>query len=125
MPVGVTGDALASTPFRIVDLVDAQIQPEATACWESLTAKGGEGMVVEPLDFVTNGLRGRTQPAVKAFGGEHLLIIRGLEYTLPGNLERLRTRSLEARPSLGLGEFALGIESLERFVRREPLRRVH
>jgi len=27
--------------------------------------------------------------------------------------------------SLALGEFALGIEALERFVRREPLRRVH
>ena len=27
--------------------------------------------------------------------------------------------------SLALVEFALGIESLERFVRREPLRRVH
>ena len=27
--------------------------------------------------------------------------------------------------SLALGEFALGVESLERFVRREPLRRVH
>ncbi|MEO6811102.1 MAG: hypothetical protein ABI353_18485, partial [Isosphaeraceae bacterium] len=27
--------------------------------------------------------------------------------------------------SLAIGEFALGIEGLERFVRREPLRRVH
>jgi hypothetical protein len=27
--------------------------------------------------------------------------------------------------SLALGEFALGVEGLERFVRREPLRRVH
>jgi protein phosphatase len=27
--------------------------------------------------------------------------------------------------SLALGEFALGIEGLERFVRGEPLRRVH
>ena len=29
------------------------------------------------------------------------------------------------RLSLALGEFALGVEGLERFVRREPLRRVH
>jgi len=27
--------------------------------------------------------------------------------------------------ALAIGEFALGIEALERFVRREPLRRVH
>ena len=31
----------------------------------------------------------------------------------------------ERKRSLALREFALGIEALERFVRREPLRRVH
>jgi len=41
------------------------------------------------------------------------------------NLERLRARGLAAKRSLALREFALGIEALERFVRREPLRRVH
>ena len=30
-----------------------------------------------------------------------------------------------SKRSLALREFALGIEALERFVRREPLRRVH
>ena len=38
---------------------------------------------------------------------------------------RLRKRGLGAKRSLALREFALGIEALERFVRREPLRRVH
>jgi protein phosphatase len=37
----------------------------------------------------------------------------------------LRGRSLGRKRSLALREFALGIEALERFVRREPLRRVH
>jgi protein phosphatase len=32
---------------------------------------------------------------------------------------------LSAKRSLALREFALGVEALERFVRREPLRRVH
>ena len=41
------------------------------------------------------------------------------------NLERLRTRGLSHRRSLAVREFALGIETLERFVRREPLYRVH
>ena len=44
---------------------------------------------------------------------------------MPGNLERLRRRGLGAKRSLALREFALGVESLERFLRREPLRRVH
>jgi protein phosphatase len=44
---------------------------------------------------------------------------------LPENLERLRSRALGAKRMLALKEFALGVESLERFVRKEPLRRVH
>jgi protein phosphatase len=41
------------------------------------------------------------------------------------NLERLRNRSVSTKRSLALREFALGVEALERFVRQEPLRRVH
>ena len=48
-----------------------------------------------------------------------------MEYTLTGKLERLRSRGLSVKRSLALREFALGIEGLERFVRKEPLRRVH
>jgi hypothetical protein len=36
-----------------------------------------------------------------------------------------RNRGLGGKRSLALREFALGIEALERFVRKEPLRRVH
>ena len=53
------------------------------------------------------------------------LPIYGPEYTAPQNLERLKSRGLGVKRSLALREFALGIEALERFVRREPLRRVH
>jgi protein phosphatase len=42
-----------------------------------------------------------------------------------GAPDRLRSRGLSAKRSLALREFALGIEGLERFVRREPLRGVH
>lgn len=44
---------------------------------------------------------------------------------MPGNLERLRKRGLKGKRSLALREFALGVESLERFARGESLRRVH
>jgi protein phosphatase len=47
------------------------------------------------------------------------------DYASEANLSRLRNRGLGAKRSLALREFALGIEALERFVRREPLRRVH
>ena len=116
---------LLATPFKVVDVTDESGQREGARWWEELTARGGEGMVVKPLDFVTKGRRGIVQPAVKCRGREYLRIIYGPEYTSPEHLERLRSRSLAAKRSLALREFALGIEALERFVRMEPLRRVH
>jgi protein phosphatase len=62
---------------------------------------------------------------VKCRGKEYLRIIYGPDYTMPENLTRLRSRGLSGKRSLALREFALGVESLERFVRKEPLRRVH
>ena len=47
------------------------------------------------------------------------------EYLLPENLERLRSRGLGAKRSLAAREFALVTEALDRFVRKEPLRRTH
>ena len=82
-------------------------------------------MVVKPLEFILRGKRGLAQPAVKCRGREYLRIIYGPEYTAAEHLERLRSRGLAAKRSLALREFALGVEALERFVRREPLRRVH
>jgi protein phosphatase len=120
------GDGLLlATPYKQVDVTDTATVEEATRWWEELTARGGEGMVVKPMDFVARGRRGLTQPAVKCRGPEYLRIIYGPEYLLPENLERLRSRSTSAKRSLALREFALGIEALERFVRNEPLRRVH
>ena len=116
---------LLGTNYREVDVTESESQAAAIAWWEALTERGGEGMVVKPLPFVARGRRGLLQPAVKCRGREYLRIIYGPEYTLPENLERLRARGLFVKRSLALREFALGIEALERFVRREPLRRVH
>ena len=82
-------------------------------------------MVVKPLANLTRTRRGLAQPGIKVRGREYLRIIYGPEYTAPENLERLRSRSLGAKRSLALREFALGMEALERFVGNEPLRRVH
>jgi polynucleotide kinase-phosphatase len=116
---------LRATPWRAVDLTDPTSESDAIGWWEQLTAAGGEGMVIKPLTFTTRGPRGLVQPAVKCRGAEYLRIIYGPEYLVPENLERLRARGLSAKRSLALRELALGVEALERFVRREPLRRVH
>ena len=122
---GAAGRLFFPTTARVVELTDAQSEAEAVAWWEEATGRGGEGMVVKPLSFVARGRRGLVQPAVKCRGPEYLRIIYGPEYTLPENLERLRKRGVGAKRSLALREFALGVEGLERFVRGEPLRRVH
>jgi len=114
---------LLATPYHVVS--DDASERGAIRWWEELTEAGGEGMVVKPLTFVHRGRRELAQPAVKCRGREYLRIIYGPEYTREQHLTRLRQRSLGAKRSLALREFALGIEALERFVRCEPLRRVH
>ena len=116
---------LQATAHQILDVTDPESEAAGVRWWTELTERGGEGMVVKPLDFVARGRRGPVQPAVKCRGREYLRIIYGPEYTAPEHLERLRSRRLFAKRSLALREFALGIEALERFVRAEPLRRVH
>ena len=117
---------LFATPYRVIDVTDAEEVAAGVAWWEELTSRGGEGMVVKPLDFIpARGQKRPVQPAVKCRGAEYLRIIYGPEYTLPEHLERLRERGLAGKRGLAHREFALGIEGLERFIRHEPLRRVH
>lgn len=116
---------LLATQHRKVDLVDTASEQTAVAWWTEHTERGGEGMVVKPLRFIEKGRRGIVQPGVKCRGREYLRIIYGPEYTLPEHLERLRSRGLGRKRSLAQREFSLGVESLERFIRHEPLRRVH
>jgi protein phosphatase len=116
---------LQMTTARVLDLTDPAAEATVMTWWEELTAQGGEGIVVKPLAFIARGRRGLVQPAIKCRGGEYLRLIYGPEYTAPEHLARLRQRQLGTKRALALREFALGIEALERFVRREPLRRVH
>jgi protein phosphatase len=116
---------LHATAHCVVELTDAANCDTAVRWWRELTDAGGEGMVVKPFDFVTRAGRGLVQPAMKCRGPEYLRIIYGPDYTAVEHLERLRKRGLGAKRGLALREFALGIEGLERFVKHEPLRRVH
>ncbi|HKD35446.1 MAG TPA: hypothetical protein VKB78_01560, partial [Pirellulales bacterium] len=116
---------LLATRCKLVDLTTPEGEREGTSWWEELTGRGGEGIVVKPASFVARGKRGLLQPALKCRGREYLRIIYGPDYDAPENLARLRSRNVAAKRSLALREFAMGIEALERFVRHEPLRRVH
>lgn len=113
------------TEHVVVDLADAASMERGVTWWEELTAAGGEGMVVKPINVVEHGPKGLVQPGIKCRSREYLRIIYGPEYTAPGNLERLRSRGLGLKRSLAAREFSLGIEALHRYVEDEPLYRVH
>ena len=108
-----------------VDLADPASCAAGAHWWEQLTAGGSEGMVVKPAATVHHTSRGVAQPGIKVRGQDYLRIIYGPEYTADANLTRLRERGLGHKRTLALREYALGIESLERFVAGEPLYRVH
>jgi len=118
-------EILLATTYCIIDLEDAGSVDKVTEWWLALTENGGEGMVIKHYNFIERNMKGFVQPAIKVRGREYLRIIYGPEYTSEENLTRLRARSLNAKRSLAMREFALGIEGLERFVSKEPLRRIH
>jgi protein phosphatase len=116
---------LRPTRHRVVDLTNPEDREAATAWWLAMTEAGGEGMVVKPFEPIMRGAKGLAQPGVKVRGREYLRIIYGPEYDAPEHLNRLRVRSVHGKRRLALREFALGVEALERFNRREALARVH
>jgi polynucleotide kinase-phosphatase len=112
-------ELITPTRHRYVDLSDAGQRADAAAWWADLTAAGGEGIVVKPVDATTT----RVQPGLKVRGREYLRIIYGPDYT--DSLDVLRDRNLGRKRHLATREHALGIEALTRFVDGEPLWRVH
>ncbi|SDT68219.1 polynucleotide kinase-phosphatase [Jiangella sp. DSM 45060] len=123
----VAADPVLFRPTRRLE-VSTSSPPSVAAgveWWTSVTGDGGEGMVVKPAANLVRGVKGLVQPGLKVRGREYLRLIYGPDYTRPAHLERLKDRGLGHKRSLALREYALGLESLERLARSEPLWRVH
>ncbi|MFJ6694651.1 polynucleotide kinase-phosphatase [Streptomyces sp. NPDC091272] len=117
---------LRTTRRLVVDTGDESSVRAGVDWWTEMTSRGGEGMVVKPLQALARDGKGRlVQPGVKVRGREYLRIIYGPEYTRPEQLTKLRKRFLGHKRSLALREYALGLEALERLAGGEPLWRVH
>ncbi|MGW7413741.1 polynucleotide kinase-phosphatase [Streptomyces sp. NPDC054863] len=117
---------LRTTRRLVVDTGDEASVRSGVDWWLEMTSRGGEGMVVKPLQALVRDSKGRlVQPGIKVRGREYLRIIYGPEYTRPEQLEKLRQRFLGHKRSLALREYALGLEALERLAGGEPLWRVH
>ncbi|MFJ4918392.1 polynucleotide kinase-phosphatase [Streptomyces sp. NPDC088725] len=117
---------LQVTRRLVVDTGDERSVASGVDWWLEMTGRGGEGMVVKPLQaLVRDGKDRLVQPGVKVRGREYLRIIYGPEYTRPENLDRLRGRVLGHKRSLAAREYALGLEALDRLAGGEPLWRIH
>jgi hypothetical protein len=51
-------ELLRATAYKLVDVTDPASQAEGVEWWTELTGRGGEGMVVKPLDFILRGQAG-------------------------------------------------------------------
>ncbi len=110
---------ITPTRLRYVDLSSAAERAAAANWWLELTAGGGEGVVVKPIQAEGGGL----QPGLKVRGREYLRIIYGPDYT--DALEVLRGRQLGKKRQLARREHGLGLDALVGFVNHEPLWKTH
>ncbi|MEV8183079.1 polynucleotide kinase-phosphatase [Specibacter sp. NPDC078692] len=124
-------ELIRATRRMVVRTDNSESRTAGTQWWQELTAAGGEGMVVKPLQNLTRRSgdsrvdKDLVQPGIKVRGREYLRIVYGPDYTDPRNLVRLKDRNLALKRSLALREYALGIEALDRLVSGEPLWRIH
>ncbi|MEH7332127.1 polynucleotide kinase-phosphatase [Neobacillus drentensis] len=111
------------TEYRVV--TDEDSMKNAIKWWEDMTENGLEGFVVKPELFVARNKGKLLQPAIKVRGRKYLHIIYGIDYLDPENLLRLKKRNAGKKQRNALKEFSLGIEAVNRFVKRESLERYH
>jgi SAM-dependent methyltransferase len=110
---------------RVVDLANPQSEAEAVAWSDAALARGSAGIVVRPAGRGPRGGSRFMAPALECRGMDVQRLVYGPEHALPEHRERLRVPGT-GEPGVGAAkEWALSIEALERFVRGEPLARVH
>jgi protein phosphatase len=115
-----------ATEFLILNLNETGSFEAGVDWWLKKTAEGSEGAVVKSLEFIPRGEGGRLlQPMIKCRGRDYLRIIYGPNYLSEHRLQGLQNRSVDWKRRLALSEFALGVESLKRFVKGEPLYKIH
>ena len=118
---------LLATPYRVVDVTDADEVAAGVAWWEELTdaRRRGDGRQAARLHPGPRpeaaGPAGGQVPRPRSTCGSST----ARSTPCPSTSSGCASAAWPASAALAHREFALGVEGLERFVRREPLRRVH
>jgi len=106
-------ELLLATSYKIVDVTDPASQAEGVSWWAELTGRGGEAWS-SSRKTLSSGAGGVLPSPPSSAGAANTCGSSTSDYTTEENLSRLRSRSLSHKRSLALGEFALGVEGLER-----------
>ena len=114
---------MMETEYRVI--ASEADEADVIRWWDEITAEGHEGIVIKPETFRAWNNNKMIQPAIKVRGRAYLHIIYGMDYLAPENLSRLRKRKTSKKERHALMESALGMEGIERFIRREPVERIH
>jgi len=114
---------MMETEYRVI--ASETDEADVIRWWDEITAEGHEGIVIKPETFRAWNNNKMIQPAIKVRGRAYLHIIYGMDYLIPENLSRLRKRKTSKKERHALMESALGMEGIERFIRREPVERIH
>lgn len=114
---------MMETEYRVI--ASEADETDVIRWWDEITAEGHEGIVIKPETFRAWNNNKIIQPAIKVRGRAYLHIIYGMDYLAPENLSRLRKRKTSKKERHALMESALGMEGIERFIRREPVERIH
>jgi hypothetical protein len=114
---------MMETEYRVI--TSRADEEEVIRWWDEITAEGHEGIVIKPETFRAWNANKMIQPAIKVRGRAYLHIIYGMDYLAPENLSRLSKRKTSKKERHALMESALGMEGIERFVRMEPVERIH
>lgn len=114
---------LKETRYCQINLNQSEPQKEMMDWWENMKEPG---VVIKPLQFIPDeNQQWKVQPALKCRRPHYLQLIYGPEYLLQKNNKRLRFRNLSNLRMKILKQFALGFESLERFVQNKPKSAIH
>ncbi len=117
---------LMETEYMVVELdEESDDEQRLIDWWTRITEEGHEGLVIKPESMTMHEGGRLVQPAIKVRGRKYLHIIYGMDYLQPDNLKRLKQRKTRKKERHALMEFALSVESVARFVRKEPLGRMH
>lgn len=112
-----------ATEYKMI--TDENSEQDVIQWWKELTEDGHEGIVIKPEKMTMHHRKQLIQPAIKVRGQKYLHMIYGIDYLHPNNLSRLKQRKTRKKERHALMEFALSIESVERFVRRDRLEQIH